>query len=250
SVPGNDEISPGVSWCLTGAARYPSDPPAVTRFLGLGNWLIPKVKVGSPDLARDAVDLVAPTIDSLAGVVEHTIFRVDLLNGRAPARGVVFTEDFLKIAGQQGRYAVGHSPVSSRHRVRLAPKDIPNPCHTLAANDDTSSWPATVLLRRTPCHAWSSWVRAHRAGRRRDAPPPTQCRQRHGQGRAWPDRSSSHPPIRRSPYDTCTTSSRARPNRVPFAGRRARPRHRGRTGAPRPARAATGPERGGPDRVP
>ena len=49
-----------------------------------------------------------PRIDSLAGVVEHAIFCVEILNGRAPACGVVFTEDFLKIAGQQSRYAVGH----------------------------------------------------------------------------------------------------------------------------------------------
>jgi hypothetical protein len=34
--------------------------------------------VGSPDLARDAVDFVAATIDSLAGVVEHAIFGVKL----------------------------------------------------------------------------------------------------------------------------------------------------------------------------
>ena len=27
---------------------------------------------------------------------------------RAPTRGVVFTEDVVKIAGQQGRYAIGH----------------------------------------------------------------------------------------------------------------------------------------------
>jgi hypothetical protein len=43
AMAGNDEISPGVSWRLTRAARYPSDPPAVARFLGFGNWLIPKV---------------------------------------------------------------------------------------------------------------------------------------------------------------------------------------------------------------
>ena len=84
------------------------DPSAVARFLGLGNWLIPKVKVGSPDFARDAVDLFPATIDSLAGIVEHAIFGVELLNGRAPARGVVFTEDVVKIAGEQGRYVVGH----------------------------------------------------------------------------------------------------------------------------------------------
>jgi hypothetical protein len=79
AIADNDEISPGVSWRLTRAARYPSDPPAVARFLRFGNWLIPKVKVGSPDLARDAVDSVAATIDSLAGVVEHAIFGVELL---------------------------------------------------------------------------------------------------------------------------------------------------------------------------
>src|SRR5215470_1822471 len=39
SVPGHDEISPCVRWCLTRAARYPPDAPAVARFLGLGNWL-------------------------------------------------------------------------------------------------------------------------------------------------------------------------------------------------------------------
>src|SRR6266436_3822177 len=108
AVPGNDEISPGVSWRLTRAARYPLDPPAIAQFLGLGNWLIPKVRVSSPDRARDAIDLVAATVDATTGVVEHAIFGEDLVDGRAPTRGVIFTEDVVKIAGQQGRYAVGH----------------------------------------------------------------------------------------------------------------------------------------------
>ncbi len=33
----------------------------------------------------------------------------------AATRGVVFTEDVVKIAGQQGCYAVGHGLVSTRH---------------------------------------------------------------------------------------------------------------------------------------
>ena len=41
-------------------------------------------------------------------LVEHAIFGEDLVDGRTPTRGVVFTEDLVKIAGQQGRYAVGH----------------------------------------------------------------------------------------------------------------------------------------------
>ena len=36
------------------------------------------------------------------------MFGEDLVDGRTPTRGVVFTEDLVKIAGQQGRYAVGH----------------------------------------------------------------------------------------------------------------------------------------------
>src|SRR5205823_10054797 len=79
------------------------------QFLGRGNWLISKVRVSSPDHARDAIDLVAATVDAPSGVVEHAIFGEDLVDGRAPTGGVVFTEDVVKIAGQQGRYAVGHS---------------------------------------------------------------------------------------------------------------------------------------------
>jgi hypothetical protein len=91
------------------------DPPGIAQFLGLRNWLISKVRVSSPDRARDAIDLVAATVDALAGIVEHAILGEDLVDGRAPPRGVVFTEDVVKIAGQQGRYAVGHS---------LSPLDI------------------------------------------------------------------------------------------------------------------------------
>src|SRR6267142_2105477 len=79
AVPDNDEIGPGVNWRLTRRARYPLDPPAIPQFLRLGNWLISKVRVSSLDRAR------------------------------APTRGVVFTEDVVKIAGEQGRYAVGHN---------------------------------------------------------------------------------------------------------------------------------------------
>src|SRR5689334_19066225 len=60
------------------------------------------------DRARDPIDLVAATVDALAGIVEHAILAVDLVDGRASTRGVVFTEDVAKIAGQQGRYTVGH----------------------------------------------------------------------------------------------------------------------------------------------
>src|SRR6266704_2040448 len=87
AVPGDDEISPGVSWRLTRAARYPLDPPAIAHFLGRGNWLISKVRVSSPDHARDAIDLVAATVDATSGVVEHAVFGVDLVNGRSSTRG-------------------------------------------------------------------------------------------------------------------------------------------------------------------
>ena len=93
AVPGNDEISTSVSWRVTRAARYPLDPPAVAHFLGLGNGLIAKVRVRGPDRARDAIDRVAATVGAPAGVVEHAIVGEELVDGRPPARGVVFTED-------------------------------------------------------------------------------------------------------------------------------------------------------------
>jgi len=66
------------------------------------------IQVSSFDRARDAVDFVTATIDSLVGVVENAIFSVNLVDGGAPASGIVFTEDITKIADQQGRYAVWH----------------------------------------------------------------------------------------------------------------------------------------------
>src|SRR5712664_2422494 len=121
AVPGNDEISTSVSWRVTRAARYPLDPPAIAYFLGLGCWLISKVGVSSLDRARDSIDLVAASVDASLGIVEHTVFGEDFVDCRAPTRRVALTEDVVKIAGQQGRYAVGHGCCfSSLDRVPLA----------------------------------------------------------------------------------------------------------------------------------
>ena len=98
AVPSNDEISPGVSWRLTRAARYPLNPPGIAQFLRRGNWLILKVRVSSLDRTRHAINLVAATVDALR-LVEHAIFGVDFVDGRAPTCGVIFTEDIAKIPG-------------------------------------------------------------------------------------------------------------------------------------------------------
>src|SRR5580704_18184800 len=60
------------------------------------------------DSACDAIDLVAATVDTLAGIVENDIFGVEFVDRCASPLRIVFTEDVVKIAGQQGRYAVGH----------------------------------------------------------------------------------------------------------------------------------------------
>src|SRR4029077_1721507 len=122
----NDEIGPGVGWRLTRAARYPADQPAIARFRRLGSWLISEFRVSSFDRARDAVDFVTATIDSLAGVVENAIFSVNLVDGGAPASGIVFTEDITKIADQQGRYAVWHglSPLGIESACDICPVGV------------------------------------------------------------------------------------------------------------------------------
>src|SRR5258708_16164008 len=70
--------------------------------------------------ACDAIDLVAATVDTLAGIVENDIFGVEFVDRCASPLRIVFTEDVVKIAGQQGRYAVGHGcSFSSLDCVRL-----------------------------------------------------------------------------------------------------------------------------------
>src|SRR6266516_3544535 len=100
AVAGDDEIRPGVSGRLTRTARYPSDPPAVAQLLRLSNRLILKVRVSRLDRPRDAIHLVAATIDTSIRIVEHGIFGEDLVDGCAATHGVVFTEDVAKITGQ------------------------------------------------------------------------------------------------------------------------------------------------------
>jgi hypothetical protein len=65
--------------------------------------------MSSPDRTCDTINLVAATVDTRFWVVEPPIFGPELVDSRAPTRGIVFTEDVLKIAGQQGRYAIGHN---------------------------------------------------------------------------------------------------------------------------------------------
>jgi hypothetical protein len=55
AVPGNDEISTGVSRRFARTALQPLDPPAIAHFLWLSYWLISEVKVGSPNRARDSI---------------------------------------------------------------------------------------------------------------------------------------------------------------------------------------------------
>ena len=70
--------------------------------------LISEVRVTSSERAGDPMDLVAATVDPSHRIVEHAIFGEDLVNRSAPTRRVVLTEDVVKIAGQQGRYAERH----------------------------------------------------------------------------------------------------------------------------------------------
>src|SRR5436309_9086535 len=64
----------------------------------------------------NTVNLVTATVDASVGIVEHTIFIPDVVDGRAPTHGVIFAKYVAQITKQQGRYAVGHglSPLGNR----------------------------------------------------------------------------------------------------------------------------------------
>src|SRR5207245_11155099 len=88
---------------------YPFDPTTIAQLIVSCNLMIMQVRVSRLDGTRDAIDLVAATVDARFGVVEHAFFGPDLVDGCAPARGVVFTENVAKIADQQGRNTEGHA---------------------------------------------------------------------------------------------------------------------------------------------
>src|SRR6185295_3649801 len=108
AVPCNNEIGPGVRWRLARGARHPLAPRSVAQFLRRGDRLILIVWVSGLDYAGDAVDRVATTVDPLVGVVEHGLFIVELVDGRATTRRVFFAEDITEIAKKELGCCVGH----------------------------------------------------------------------------------------------------------------------------------------------
>jgi hypothetical protein len=56
--------------------------------------------VSSLDRASDPINPFATPLDAPVGVVEHAILSKDLVDGRASAHGVIFTEDVVKIPDQ------------------------------------------------------------------------------------------------------------------------------------------------------
>src|SRR6202045_5092861 len=92
AVPRDDEVPPGVSRHFTRASRYPWNHPCIAIFLRSGSHLILKVRMSRLDRARDAIDRVAATDGAFVRIVEHAIFGPELVDGRAPTRGIVFTE--------------------------------------------------------------------------------------------------------------------------------------------------------------
>src|ERR1700757_454750 len=74
----------------------------------------------------NTINLVTASVDASVGIVEHTIFIPDVVDGRAPTHGVIFAKYVAQITKQQGRYAVGHgrSPLVIRSRGSESPLTV------------------------------------------------------------------------------------------------------------------------------
>src|SRR6202043_3765273 len=89
--------------------------------------------------ARDAIDLVAATVDTFVGIVEHTIFVPHLVDCSATTHGVIFAKYVAQIAKQQGRYAVGHG-LSPLGIERLATSRPGMPLLRTARSTEVGFW--------------------------------------------------------------------------------------------------------------
>src|SRR5258705_10485108 len=88
----------------------------------------------------------------------HAIFSVNLVDGGAPANGIVFTEDITKIADQQGRYAVWHGCLLSGSSAA---------CDISTRNGSISSARVTDRRKMTTSRAMCQALRATDARSRR-----------------------------------------------------------------------------------
>src|SRR5579864_4694892 len=97
TVPGNDKIGSRVSGRFAGSARYPSNPSGITQFLGRGERLVFEIWVGCFYHTSNAINLVTASVDASLGIVEHTIFIPNVVDGRATTRGVIFAKYVAQI---------------------------------------------------------------------------------------------------------------------------------------------------------
>src|ERR1700722_18826295 len=101
------------------------------------------------DSACDAIDLVAPTVDTLAGIIENDILGVDLVDRCASPLRVVFTEDVPKVPYKQGRNAVRHNIFVSSFEA-IGPYE-----HRLVYTIDPSGYSREARL------SWTTYARFH-----------------------------------------------------------------------------------------
>src|SRR5882724_4078741 len=107
----------------------------------------------------NTINLVTASVDASVGIVEHTIFIPDVVDGRAPAHGVIFAKYVAQITKQQGRYAVRHglSPLGNRAslsrcmpRRKVAAQDPTAPQPSARGNRCWAAGPRMIVDRRRP----------------------------------------------------------------------------------------------------
>jgi hypothetical protein len=84
------------------------NPSGITKFLGRGERLVFEIWMCCFYHTSNAINLVTASVDASVGIVEHTIFIPDVVDGRAPTHGVIFAKYVAQITKQQSRHAVGH----------------------------------------------------------------------------------------------------------------------------------------------
>ena len=88
AVAGDHEIRSGVSRRFAGAAGYPPNATAIAELLRSSDRLISEVGMSGLDHARNAINLVASTVDTAFGVVEDGIFVEDIIDRCASPHGI------------------------------------------------------------------------------------------------------------------------------------------------------------------
>jgi hypothetical protein len=95
----DDHVLARISWHAAARAGAPLQATRIVKGLGCSMGCVGEVRMRGAQVTCKLIDGIMPNED-VWGNIEHTVIRVELLDGSASVRSVALSKNFLKVTEQ------------------------------------------------------------------------------------------------------------------------------------------------------